>query len=98
MRLVHESNAELWDYYPARGSRSVGPLKPGHPARLEMEELQMKSMILAVFAVLSLSTGAAYAQGVPAGFQGYVYGSKSFTGPNANSGQGVGTASSAKGG
>ena len=95
---MHDSNAELGDYYPACGSRFVVPLKAGQLARLEMEELQMKWMILAAFAVLSLSTGAAYAQGVPAGFQGYVYGSKSFTGPSANSGQAAGTASSAKGG
>jgi hypothetical protein len=57
----------------------------------------MRSMILAAFAVLSLSTGAAYAQGVPPGFKGYVYGSKAFTGPNANSGQAAGTASAEKG-
>jgi hypothetical protein len=30
----------------------------------------MKTMILAAVAALSLSVGAAYAQGVPAGYQG----------------------------
>lgn len=40
----------------------------------------MKTMILAAFAALSLSVGAAYAQGVPAGFQEPHYGAQAFTG------------------
>jgi len=39
----------------------------------------MKTMILAAFAALSLGVGAAYAQGVPAGFQEPVYGSQAFS-------------------
>jgi hypothetical protein len=34
----------------------------------------MKTMILAAVAALSLGVGAAYAQGVPAGYQGPHYG------------------------
>jgi hypothetical protein len=37
---------------------------------------QMKTMIVAAIAALGLSVGAAYAQGVPAGFQGQAYGSQ----------------------
>jgi len=40
----------------------------------------MKTMILAAFAALSLGVGAAYAQGVPAGFQDPHYGAQAFTG------------------
>ena len=36
----------------------------------------MKTMILAAVAALSLGVGAAYAQGVPAGYQGPHYGAQ----------------------
>jgi hypothetical protein len=38
----------------------------------------MKKMILAAFAVLGLSMGAAFAQGLPAGTAPPVYGSQAF--------------------
>ena len=56
----------------------------------------MKNLLLATFATLSLSVGAAYAQGVPAGFHGPTYGSQAFH--NATSHQAGGGAASAKGG
>ena len=39
----------------------------------------MKTMILAVVAAMSLSVGAAYAQGVPGGFQEPHYGAQAFS-------------------
>jgi hypothetical protein len=39
----------------------------------------MKTMILAAIATLSLGVGAAFAQGVPAGFQEPHYGAQAFT-------------------
>jgi hypothetical protein len=39
----------------------------------------MKTMILAAVAAMSLSVGAAYAQGVPAGFQEPHYGAQAFS-------------------
>jgi hypothetical protein len=39
----------------------------------------MKTMILAAIAALSLGIGAAYAQGVPAGYQGPHYGVQAST-------------------
>jgi hypothetical protein len=39
----------------------------------------MKTTILAVAAALSLGIGAAYAQGVPAGYQGPHYGAQAST-------------------
>jgi hypothetical protein len=41
----------------------------------------MKTIILAAFAALSVSASVAYAQGVPAGFQGAAYGSHAFANP-----------------
>jgi hypothetical protein len=38
--------------------------------------IPMKTMILAAVAALSLGVGAAYAQGVPAGYQGPHYGAQ----------------------
>jgi hypothetical protein len=35
-----------------------------------LPRIPMKTMILAAFAAISLGVGAAYAQGVPAGYQG----------------------------
>jgi hypothetical protein len=39
----------------------------------------MKTMIIAAAAALTLTVGAAYAQGVPAGYQGQTYGSQGFS-------------------
>jgi hypothetical protein len=39
----------------------------------------MKTMILATIAALSLGIGSAYAQGVPAGYQGPHYGAQAST-------------------
>jgi hypothetical protein len=60
----------------------------------------MKTMIIATAAALSLSVGAAaYAQGVPAGFQGPAYGSQAFTNlQHANGDRTGGVAASTKGG
>jgi hypothetical protein len=59
----------------------------------------MKTMIVAAIATLSLSVGAAYAQGVPAGFQGSAYGSQAFANlHHANSDRAGGVATSTKGG
>jgi hypothetical protein len=41
--------------------------------------IPMKTMILAAVAGMSLSVGAAYAQGVPAGFQEPHYGAQAFS-------------------
>jgi hypothetical protein len=57
----------------------------------------MKNLVFAIVAVLGVSVGSAYAQGVPPGYQGTAYGphaSANFH--NATSDQGGG--SSAKGG
>jgi hypothetical protein len=59
----------------------------------------MKTMIVAAVAALSLSVGAAYAQGVPAGFQGPAYGSQAFANlHHANGDRAGGVAASTKGG
>jgi hypothetical protein len=59
----------------------------------------MKTIILAAFIALGVSAGVAYAQGVPAGFQGPAYGSNAFANVhNATSDRVGGGASSAKGG
>jgi hypothetical protein len=39
----------------------------------------MKTMIIAAVAALSMGVGAAYAQGVPAGYQGPHYGAQAST-------------------
>jgi hypothetical protein len=59
----------------------------------------MKTLVLASIAAASLSVGAAYAQGTPAGFRPPAYGAQAFANPNnATSQQAGGAAASAKGG
>jgi hypothetical protein len=59
----------------------------------------MKTMIVAAVTALSLSVGGAYAQGVPAGFQGPAYGSQGFSNlHHANGDRAGGVAASTKGG
>jgi hypothetical protein len=64
-----------------------------------MENIQMKTLIFASIAAMSLSVGAAYAQGTPAGFQPPAYGAQAFANQhNVTNQQAGGGAASAKGG
>jgi hypothetical protein len=54
------------------------PIEVGHLAGLDRRIL-MKTMILAAVAAMSLGVGAAYAQGVPAGFHEPAYSAQAFS-------------------
>jgi hypothetical protein len=71
--LTHSSNAAMQHYHPARGIHvCVYRSRTSRPAN--RWRIPMKTMILAAVAALSLGVGAAYAQGVPAGYQEPHYG------------------------
>jgi hypothetical protein len=73
--LAHNSNAAPQHYHPECTRPSRDRSKPDIPPDWRWR-IAMKTMILAAVAALSLGVGAAYAQGVPAGYQGPHYGAQ----------------------
>lgn len=75
-RFVHNSNAAMQHYNPARrGPSTVAEL--GISTDWQWR-IPMKKMVLAAFAILGFGMGTAFAQGLPAGTVPPVYGSQAF--------------------
>jgi hypothetical protein len=73
---MHNSNAAMQHYHPARVGPSTALELVILPNR--QRRTSMKKMILAAAAVLGLSMGTGFAQGLAAGTQPPVYGSQAF--------------------
>jgi hypothetical protein len=70
---AHRSNAAPQHYHR---ERNIHLLSKPDISPDDRWRIPMKTMILAAVAALSLGVGAAYAQGVPAGYQGPHYGTQ----------------------